>query len=164
MRGGSPAAETDHVWAAAAHISPLCKVAGPPMINSTGVPIGGWARVIKSSSRRWSTRPLPTSQAPGSIFMPCRSWRERLLLPLIAPAPARCSCAAAGTGPAKHLGRRLTGPPAASHAGLDEGLPRCFVSHGSFVRRRGDTERQGTWVELPATLISRPEERRGARR
>jgi hypothetical protein len=30
MRGGSPAAETDHVWAAAAHISPLCKVAGPP--------------------------------------------------------------------------------------------------------------------------------------
>ena len=36
MRGGSPAAGTDHVWAAAAHISPLCKVAGPPMINSTG--------------------------------------------------------------------------------------------------------------------------------
>ena len=41
MRGGSPAAETDHVWAAAAHISPLCKVAGPPMINSTGEPNGG---------------------------------------------------------------------------------------------------------------------------
>ena len=38
MRGGSLAAETDHVWAAAAHISPLCKVAGPPMINSTGEP------------------------------------------------------------------------------------------------------------------------------
>ena len=36
MRGGSPAAETDHAWAAAAPISPLCKVAGPPMINSTG--------------------------------------------------------------------------------------------------------------------------------
>src|SRR5271165_4296157 len=29
MRSGSPAAGTDHVWAAAAHISPLCKVAGP---------------------------------------------------------------------------------------------------------------------------------------
>jgi hypothetical protein len=36
MRGRSPAAETGHVWAAAAHISPLGKVAGPPMINSTG--------------------------------------------------------------------------------------------------------------------------------
>ena len=45
MRGGSPAAETDHVWAAAAHISPLCKVAGPPMINSTGEPNGGYARL-----------------------------------------------------------------------------------------------------------------------
>ena len=44
MRGGSPAAETDHVWAAAAHISPLCKVAGPPMINSTGELNGGSVR------------------------------------------------------------------------------------------------------------------------
>lgn len=35
MTGGSPAAETDHVRAAA-HISPLCKVVGPPMISSTG--------------------------------------------------------------------------------------------------------------------------------
>jgi hypothetical protein len=42
MRGGSPAAETDHVWAAAAHISPLCKLAGPPMINSTGEQNGGF--------------------------------------------------------------------------------------------------------------------------
>ena len=42
MRGGSPAAETDHAWAAAAHISPLCKVADPPMINSTGEPNGGY--------------------------------------------------------------------------------------------------------------------------
>ena len=41
MRGGSPPAETDHAWAAAAHISPLCKVAGPPMINSTGEQNGG---------------------------------------------------------------------------------------------------------------------------
>ena len=47
MRGGSPAAETDHVWAAAAHISPLCKVAGPPMINSTGEPNGGSVRVAQ---------------------------------------------------------------------------------------------------------------------
>ena len=46
MRGGSPAAETDHVWAATAHISPLCKVAGPPMINnSTGEQNGGSAHV-----------------------------------------------------------------------------------------------------------------------
>jgi hypothetical protein len=29
MRGGSPAAGTDHVWAATAHIGPLCEVAGP---------------------------------------------------------------------------------------------------------------------------------------
>jgi hypothetical protein len=41
MRGGSPAPETDHVWAAAAQISPLCKVASPPMINSTGEQNGG---------------------------------------------------------------------------------------------------------------------------
>ncbi len=47
MRGGSPAAETDHVWAAAAHISALCKVAGPPMINGTGEPNGGY---LKSSA------------------------------------------------------------------------------------------------------------------
>jgi hypothetical protein len=38
MRDGSPAAETDHAWAAAAPISPLCKGAGPPVINSTGEP------------------------------------------------------------------------------------------------------------------------------
>jgi len=44
MRGGSPAAGTDHAWAAAAHISPLCKVAGPPMINSTGEQNGGSGR------------------------------------------------------------------------------------------------------------------------
>jgi hypothetical protein len=49
---------------------------------------------------------------------------------------------------------RPTGPPAPGHAGLDEGLPRCFVSHDSSVRRRGDAERQGMSVELPATLIS----------
>ena len=36
-----------------------------------------------------------------------------------------------------------------SHTGPDEGLPR------RFVRRQGDTERQGMSVELPATLISR---------
>jgi hypothetical protein len=46
MRGRSPAAETGHVWAAAAHISPLCKVAGPPMINSTDEQNGGY---LKSS-------------------------------------------------------------------------------------------------------------------
>ncbi len=54
MRGGSPAAETDHVWAAAAHISPVCKVAGPPMINNTGDQNGGsrsllWLRLVTSS-------------------------------------------------------------------------------------------------------------------
>jgi hypothetical protein len=49
MRGGSPAAETDHVWATGAHISPLCKVAGPPMINSTGEPNGGSARGLMRS-------------------------------------------------------------------------------------------------------------------
>jgi hypothetical protein len=132
----------------------------PPLVHHrTGASAhnGGSARVIKSSSRRWSTRPLPTSEAPGTVFMHCRSWREGLLLPHIAPASARCRCVAAGTGSTKHLGRRLTGPPAPSHTGLDDGLPRCFVSHDSFVRRRGDTERQGMPVELPATLISRPE-------
>ena len=36
-----------------------------------------------------------------------------------------------------------------SHTGPDDGLPR------RFVRRQGDTERQGMSVELPATLISR---------
>ena len=41
MRGGSPAAETDHAWAATAPISPLCKDVGPSMINSTGEPNGG---------------------------------------------------------------------------------------------------------------------------
>ena len=51
MRGGSPAAETGHVWAAAAHISPLCKIAGPPMINSTGEPNGGYARAYQGLTR-----------------------------------------------------------------------------------------------------------------
>ena len=51
MRGGSPAAETDHVWAAAAHISPLCKVAGPPMINSTGEQNGGYLEPSLSTPR-----------------------------------------------------------------------------------------------------------------
>lgn len=124
-------------------------VSRQPELEPAAAPIGGSARVIKSSSRRWSTRPLPTRQAPGRIFMHCRSWRERLLLPHIAPAPARCRCVAAGTGSTKHLGRRLTGPPATSHTGPDEGLPR------RFVRRQGDTERQGMSVELPERLISR---------
>lgn len=81
--------------------------------------------------------------------MHCRSWRERLLLPHIAPAQQDVDVSRRGTGSTKHLGRRLTGPPAASHTGPDEGLPR------RFVRRQGDTERQGMSVELPATLISR---------
>jgi hypothetical protein len=39
---------------------------------------GGSARIIKSSSRRWSTRPLPTSQARPYIYA----------LPLLARTPA----------------------------------------------------------------------------
>ena len=46
----------------------------------------------------------------------------------VAPIPARCRRVAAGTSSTKHFGRRLTEPPAPSHTGLDEGLPRCFVS------------------------------------
>ncbi len=36
--------------AAAAHISPLCKVAGPPMINSTDEQIGGSVRLAQGKS------------------------------------------------------------------------------------------------------------------
>jgi hypothetical protein len=70
MRSGSPAAETDHVWAAAAHISPLCKVAGPPMINSTGEPneqLGGY-RVShdRGAVTAGDGAPVWPSPVPGS--------------------------------------------------------------------------------------------------
>ena len=63
MRGGSPAAETDHVWAAAAHISPLCKVAGPPMINSTGEPNGGSR--VSCAPRAVTERDAPMGRRRG---------------------------------------------------------------------------------------------------
>ena len=67
MRGESPAAETDHVWAAAAHISPLCKVAGPSMINSTGEPNGGYARGYHRvvSQFRYLSRPTVGRHVPA---------------------------------------------------------------------------------------------------
>ncbi len=61
MRGGSSAAETDHVWAAAAHISPSRKVARPPMINSTGEQNGGSRSLPESRVVTLRRRPVWSS-------------------------------------------------------------------------------------------------------
>ncbi len=78
MRGGSPAAETGHAWAAAAHISPLCKVAGPPMINSTGEQNGGSERTSRSrfviTASRKSAVSLAERTRPG-FRLPRRTGR-----------------------------------------------------------------------------------------
>jgi hypothetical protein len=59
MRGGSPAAGTDHVWAATAHISPLCKGAGP----------------ADDQQHRRAGRPLFARSPPRSVTTLRDCWR-----------------------------------------------------------------------------------------
>jgi hypothetical protein len=90
MRGGSPAAETDHAWAAAAPISPLCKVAGPPMINSTGNRTAGRGAVIWPLAGPLSSPGMAywmVAYFVFCIFIHRHPWGECPLLPRSALVP-----------------------------------------------------------------------------